>query len=141
MIHISAITEHIGKNLPLFPNGHKSVAADSTHFIAEKLMEAVKWFLGLFEQQNNSTLTNAIYAVLVCVIALLLGSFVKWILLVVIHKVAARYKNDISSYLTDRRFFTKISRIIPPIVFLIFLQFTFVDKDTLAMILAKLCWI
>lgn len=114
---------------------------ESSYFIAKILMDCVEWVLDLFGLANNSTIFLLIYSVLIFLIAWGIGSVVKWILVMILNKIGPHVKNDFYKYLVQHHFFTKICRIIPPIIFLIFIQFTLNGRQSLASWLSRFTWI
>lgn len=112
-----------------------------TFAIAHWLMEAVKWFLGLFHADHDATLFTFVYAVLVFAVSWLTGWILQWIVLGVVRVIGKRVKGPGYQLLTDDHFFTKCVRVVPAIVFLILIQFTLNSKLTLASWLTRLTWI
>lgn len=115
-------------------------AQESTYAIARLLMKAVDFLLSLVGLDGSTTLHTILYACLVFFIAIGIGYVVKWIVLFILNHIGKHLHSDIYNYLIDVKFFTKTSRIIPAIVFLIFIQFTLNGKETLASWLTRLCW-
>ena len=109
--------------------------------IAQLIMKADHWLLNLLGLDHHPALFTAVYAILVFLIALLVGQVVKWIILGAVEHLSKFLKYDVYERLLNANFFTKICRIVPPIVFLIFLQFTMGGKATLASWLSRLTWI
>lgn len=118
-----------------------TVTPEGTHIIASKLMDAVDWILNIFGLEQNVMLTNALYAVMVIIISLIVGAIVKWVLLTIVRKIADHTQIELIKRLRQGKFFTKLSRIIPALVFLAFMQFAFVVKDALSVFLSKCAWI
>ena len=112
-----------------------------TFAIAHWLMDAVRWFLGLFHADHDATLFTFVYAVVVFIVAWLSGWILQWIVLGIVRLVGKRWKGKSYSILTDNHFFTKFTRVVPPIVFLILIQFTLNSKVTLASWLTRLTWV
>ncbi|MCH5234529.1 MAG: mechanosensitive ion channel family protein [Muribaculaceae bacterium] len=112
-----------------------------TYTIAHWLMELVHWFLGLFHADNDATLFTAVYAVIVFLISYGVGWLLKVIILGIVRVIGPRIKGKSYDYLTDDHFFTKFARIVPPIVFLILIEFTLNSKTTLASWLTRLTWV
>lgn len=116
-------------------------AQQETYAVARVLMDAVNFILRLVGLENNLTLFTLIYAALVFVIAIGVGYVVKWIVVQVVYRIGRHTQNALYHSLLDRHFYTKITRIIPAVVFLIFIQFTLNEKVTLASWLTRLTWI
>lgn len=118
-----------------------STTEESTYFIARILMKCVYWFLDLFGFEHHSTLFLLLYAILVFLVAWGVGMLVKWLMVYILNKIGPHVKSDFYQYLVDHHFFTKVCNIIPPIIFLILIQFTLNGKESLASWLTRLTWI
>lgn len=116
-------------------------AQDGTYEIASILMKAVHWLLSLVGFQSNSTIFTIIYAVLVFFVAWGVGFIVQGIVVVIVKKISAHWHSVLYGYMVEEKLFTKASRIIPPIVFLILIQFTLTSKVTLATWLTRITWV
>lgn len=114
---------------------------ESSYFIARVLMKCVYWFLDLFGLEHHDTLFLLIYAAIVFLLAIGIGMLVKWVLVFILNKIGPHVKNDFYEYLVEHHFFTKICRIVPPIIFLILIQFTLNGKESLATWLTRITWI
>lgn len=118
------------------------VAEQSTYFLARIVMQVVHWILDLFGLGNSQTAFIWVYALVVLAIAWGVGIVFTWIILAAVKIVGRHWKAEIYSYLTEAKFFSKTCRIVPPIVFLIFIQFTLNQSHaTLAMWLTRITWI
>lgn len=116
-------------------------AAEGTYALATWLMKCVKWFLGLFHAEDDSTLFTAVYAVLVFLIAWGVGWVAQGILIFVVKKIGLKWHGDVYNRLTNSHFFSKTSRIVPAVVFLILIQFTLNGRMTLSSWLTRITWI
>lgn len=105
--------------------------------IAEFVMDIVNWLLSFLGLENNTTLFTALYALVVFGIALVVGYIAQWIILSIVEFISKRYDSDMYQSLRETRFFHKICRIIPALVFLILIQFTLTNHDTLSSVLTK----
>ncbi|MDE6295634.1 MAG: mechanosensitive ion channel family protein [Muribaculaceae bacterium] len=124
------------------PTVDLSSATENNYYsIAHVLMDGVDWFLKLIGQGDNQTLFIWIYSAVVLGISLVIGWAVQWFVLLVVTKLSKHWRNDIYTRLTQAHFFTKASRFIPAIVFLIFIQFTLTSRATLAAWLTRITWI
>ncbi|MCH5231334.1 MAG: mechanosensitive ion channel [Muribaculaceae bacterium] len=112
-----------------------------TFTIAHWLMDLVRWFLGLFHAENDATLFTFVYAVVVFCISWGIGWVLQWIVLMFVRLIGQRLKGKGYDYLTEDHFFTKCVRVVPPIVFLILIEFTLNSKVTLASWLTRLTWV
>lgn len=109
--------------------------------IAKLIMKADGWLLSLVGLEDNHFIFTAVYAILVFLIAYFIGQAVRWIVLQIVDHLSKVVKYDIYTRLRELNFFSKTCRIIPPIVFLIFLQFTMEGKASLGAWLSRLTWI
>lgn len=114
---------------------------ESSYYIAKILMKCVYWLLDLVGLEHHSTLFLLIYATLVFLISWGIGIAVKWILITILNKIGPHVKNKFYQYLVSHHFFTEICKIVPPIIFLIFIQFTLNDRESLAAWLSRFTWI
>ncbi|MDE6010850.1 MAG: mechanosensitive ion channel family protein [Muribaculaceae bacterium] len=114
---------------------------ESYYTIAKWIMDAVTWLLNLVGLADNNFIFTSVYATLVFLIALAVGQVVKWVILGIVNHLSKVVKYDIYIRLQQSHFFTKACRIVVPIVFLIFIQFTLTEKASLAMWLTRLTWI
>ena len=121
---------------------------DLTHFIGDRtgasytiatfVMSVVDWLLGIFGLEHNQTIVTILYAAVVLVLSLVVGYVVQVIIFSVTRFIAQRWNNHIYSSLHQQKFFYKICRIIPAIVFLILIQFTLSNHNALSGIFTKI---
>lgn len=116
-------------------------AEQSSYFIARTLMRAVEWLLNLIGLGNNETAFIWIYTILVFAVAILFGYIVKWILVKTLDAIGPHLSSDFYKRLVQRKFFTKLCRVVPPLVFIILIQFTLTSHQTLASWLTRLSFI
>lgn len=116
---------------------------ESSYAIARLIMKCVYWLLSLVGLENNSFIFTAVYATVVFLIAMAIGQVVKWVILGIAQHLSRFVKYDIYSRLREANFFSKVCRIVLPIVFLIFIQFTLNGSNTAALAtwLTRLTWI
>lgn len=117
------------------------IANESTHFIATLLLDVVKWILSIFDLDQNATMVSICYAALVITIAFVIGAGVKWVVLFTTRKLSEATRNTLVQDMRSAKFFSKASRIIPPVMILILMQFAFVSDDFFINILYKTVWI
>ncbi len=113
----------------------------SSYFIARILMDFVNWILGLFGATSDANLFIWLYVIVVFGFAFAVGSIVQWILVFILKRINPHVSSTMYNYLVERRFFTKICRIIPPLIFLILIQFTLYKHLSIASWLSRLSWI
>lgn len=121
---------------------------DITHFIGDRdgisaaiarfIMDIVDWILGVFGLDNNTTVVTFLYAAVVLGLSLVVGYIVQWLVLHAVQAVARHWSSDTYKALTAQRFFHKVCRIIPPLVFLILIQFTLSNHNALSGIFTKI---
>ncbi len=109
--------------------------------VAQLIMKVDHWLLSLVGLEHNKFLFTTVYAALVFALAVLVGQVFKWIILYSVDHLSKVVKYDIYNRLRAANFFTKVCRMVPPIVFLIFLQFTMGGEKTLGSWLSRLTWI
>ncbi len=108
-----------------------------SYTIAQFIMHIVDWVLGAVGLEKNTTVVTFMYAVVVLGVAIVAGWIVQWIVLKGVKAIAHRWDSDMYHALTNVRFFHKICRIIPPVVFLILIQFTLSNHNSLSNILTR----
>lgn len=121
---------------------------DLSHFIGENsgisystarfIMNIVDWILGVFGLDNNTTVVTFLYAAVVLGVALVIGYAVQWVTLRIVEAIARRWSTDTYQALTQYRFFHKICRIVPPLVFLVLIEFTLSNHNSLSGILTRI---
>lgn len=133
--HASQVSEAI-PTVSLSPH-----AQAETYAIARLIMGIDDFLIGLIGQQDNETLFNWVYAILVFIVAWGVGIVVQWLLVKILRGVGKHLHNDYYSMLTEANFFTKTCRIVPAVVFLILIEFTLTGRATLSSWLSRLTWI
>ena len=128
----------IAMDKPINAEHFAGATSGSTYVIATWIMKIVDWLLGLFGLEHNETLVTFMYAIVVLGVALIVGSAARYVILFTVKKIAKRWSNDMYQYLTSAKFFTKVCRMIPALVFLILIQFSLSSKNQLASIPSKL---
>ena len=110
----------------------------SSYALAQFIMKIVDWILGVFGLEHNNTLVTFLYAAVVFGVAIVVGRITQVIVLGGVHAFARRWNSQTYKALTSVRFFHKLCRVIPAIVFLILIQFTLSNHDALSTTLTKL---
>lgn len=121
---------------------------DVTNFVGDKsglsyelatiVMSVVDWILGIFGLEHNTTLVTFVYAVVVFGISLVVGYIVQWILFALLRVITKKWNGATYNDLVEVRFFHKLCRVIPPLVFLILIEFTLSNHDVLSSVLTRL---
>lgn len=137
-LNISSPLLPISMNAPIDAAHFAGANSGSTYIVATWIMQVVDWLLGIFGLEHNLTIVTIMYAAVVFGVALVAGYVAKWIILYIVRAIAKRWSNDTYKSLTSVNFFTKSCRIIPPLVFMLLLQFTLSSKNHLADVLTKL---
>lgn len=136
---ISLETEKVMETIPKVALSEP--AQESTYAIARLLMKVVDLILSLVGMENNSTLSIILYAAIVFLLSFGIGIVVQWVVVAVAKYVGKHWHATLYNYMQKEHLFTKAARIIPAIVFLIFIQFTMTGKATLSSWLTRLTWI
>lgn len=110
----------------------------STYAIASFTLKIVDHILSYAGLGHNTTLETGLYAAVVFAISIVIGYIAKWVILGAVRKIGPHWNNDVYTFLTSENFFTKLCRMVPAIVFLIFIQFTLVAiKSPIATLLTR----
>lgn len=116
-----------------------NAAPVETYFLASLMMNIVNWLLGIIGLEHNPTIVTWTYTVVVFIVSFAIGYVAKWIILGGVRRLSRHWDNDLYRFLRQEMFFTKLCRIIPAIVFLIFIQFTLMSMhNRLADILTRI---
>ncbi|MCM1370117.1 MAG: mechanosensitive ion channel family protein [Candidatus Amulumruptor caecigallinarius] len=113
-------------------------AEESSYFIARIMMNLVKWILDIFGLDHNSTLFFWLYVVVVFIFAWVIGSIIKWTVVLILRKMTPHVNSALYTELVKKHFFIKSSRIIPAILFLILIEFTLYMHTSTASWLTRL---
>ena len=111
---------------------------ESTYFIARILMNVCEWILNLLGLGSHKNLFITLYVIMVFAFAMVIGILIKWIVVTILHKVRPHITSPLYGHLIEHKFFTKTCRIIPTILFLIFIQFTLYMHNSIAFWLTRL---
>lgn len=128
--HVATAAENLGKFI--------TERDGFSYSVAKFIMNIVDWLLGVFGLEHDSSLVTFFYASVVFAVAFLVGYAFQWILLRLVEAFARHWSNDTYKSLNGQRFFHKICRIIPPLVFLGLIQFTLSNHNTLSTVLTKI---
>lgn len=132
----SGATEHFDTTIKL-----PQIANESAHFIASILMDIVRGICNFFGWESNDDVVSLLYASLVIVIAILIGALVRTIVLWTVRKIAMHTAYTLMKDLRHNNFFTKLCRIIPPLVMILLMQFTLSGNDKIILWIEKCTWI
>lgn len=92
--------------------------------VASFIMRISYDILKFFHAERDKDLFIFIYAVMVFAISFGIGLILQWLVVSIGKKLQNHMTSDIYTNLAGRKFFTRICRLIPAILFLIFIQFT-----------------
>lgn len=123
---------------------HLGAAANEQYWSVAKFLMHVSYdLLSLFNLERHEELFIFVYAVLVFIISFGIGLILQWIIVKIGTRISKHWQSDIYNNLVGDKFFTRICRIIPAILFLIFIQFTLMSHATLSEWLTKItiCYI
>ncbi len=109
-----------------------------SYSIAKLIMNVVDWLTGLLGLEHNETVVTFLYAAVVLAVSIVAGYIAQVIIFNLVKTIARHRDSDTYHALTDVRFFHKLCRMVPPLVFLILIQFTLSNHNSLSAILTKL---
>lgn len=115
--------------------GHSDGAS---YAISRFIMNVVNWLLGVCGLEHNNTLVTVLYAAVVLGVALIVGKLAQWVIFRIVREIARRWDSDVYRSLTDVKFFHKICRMIPALVFLLLIRFTLSNHNVLSATLTKI---
>lgn len=120
-----------------------TLGADEQNYyaVAKWLMKAVDWILSQLGLQHDNSLFIILYASLVFLISFGVGWILQWIIVKAVDRLSKHWRNDLYLKMAHSQFFTKISRLIPALLFLIFIQFTLTYRATLSGWMTRITWI
>lgn len=113
---------------------------ENTYAVARLLMKFVHWIMDLVGAPNSETLFMWLYVIVVCAVSIIIGEIIKWILVWALRGLSKVLKSKFYSYLAQRHFFVKACRIIPPLIFLILIQFTLYLHMGVLTWLTRIAW-
>lgn len=128
--------------------GYVSESVDLSHFVNTKdggtyliaswIMKIVDWLLGFFGLEDNQTVVTFLYAAVVFGVALLVGYLAQLIVFPLVRQLGKHWGSDLYEALKEQKFFAKLCRLVPAIVFLILIQFTLSNHNGLSTWLTRL---
>lgn len=108
--------------------------------IAKFFMRITYELLKVFHLENDKEAFIFVYAVLVFLISFGIGFVLQWIIVKLGKRLSKSWKSDIYNNLYGDKFFTRVCRIIPAVLFLILIQFTLAAHVSLSEWLTRLTW-
>lgn len=112
-------------------------ATGASYTIAQFVMRVVDWILGVVGMEHNQTLVTILYASVVFLLALGVGKVAQIVIFRLSREIARRWDNAAYTGLRNARFFHKLCRIIPGVVFLILIEFTLSNHNVLSNLFTK----
>lgn len=116
-------------------------AKQGTYTIARWLMDSVHWLMNVLHLPQNDTIFIWIYALVVFGLAWSIGWIVQWLTVLLIRKLAPKDDTGLYAVLVSHHFFRRIGNVIPPLIFLILIQFTLYTHVSVASWLTRISWI
>lgn len=109
-----------------------SHGGENYYTVAKFLMKIAHDILNFFHLENSHDCFIYVYTILVFVVSFGIGWILQWILVKIGAKLSKHFTNDIYVNLVGDKFFLRVCRIVPAILFLILIQFTLNTDVTLA---------
>lgn len=141
MTHFSLLSTIPADTVNELPKVTMLGTEEGTYQVARIIMYIVDWIFNVFGLAHHPTLELWIYSILVFAISWGIGWITQLVVLFIVDQIGRRWKGSIYENLTQARFFHKVSRIIPAIFFLIFIQFTMQQHSSLSSWLSRMTWI
>lgn len=116
-------------------------AEESYYAIARLLLRISRSIVDFFGLSQSSEAFTIVYALLVFVVSFGVGMLIQAIVVFLVHRIGRHWKSPLYAEMISDHFFTKASRIIPALFFLILIQFTLYSRVNLAGWLTRLTWI
>ena len=120
------------------PLSHISAGEENYYALARFLMKIAQDILDIFHIHDSHNYFIYVYTILVFAISFGIGWILQWILVKIGAKLSRHFNNDIYVNLVEDKFFIRLCRIIPAIIFLIFIQFTLNAHVTLSYWLTRI---
>lgn len=134
LLLISALAETL-RDPVLSDNAKRN---DQYYPIAEFFMKIAHDILSFFHQGDQGDLFIYVYTILVFLVSFGIGWILQWVLVKVGARLSKHFSNDIYVNLVSEKFFNRLCRIIPALIFLILIQFTLYADIKLSRWLSKL---
>lgn len=130
--------EHVTREVIRHGAVHDNATEQGTYFLAKTLMRFSDWILSLVGLERNETLFTWLYIAVVFCVAMIVGMAIKWLVVFILDKLKPYVKSKVYTNLVERKFFLKICRILPALLFLILIQFTLFMHISIAAWLTRL---
>lgn len=117
------------------------VTEQSTYAVATHLMALSSWLIKMLHLPNTDDAFVVVYAIVVFVVAFSVGWLVKMISVAILRHINFSNKLSLYDILVEKHFFIKLCNVIPPLLFVILIQFTLYTHVTLASWLTRVSWV
>jgi len=107
-------------------------SAGASYALARMIMNVVDWLLEIFGLEHDRAVVTFFYSAVVLGLALLAGWAVQRIVLGLVGRTVRRHGSDMYASLVRARFFHRLCRLIPPLVFVMLIQFTLSARSSLS---------
>lgn len=119
----------------------EEVTGKSTYAVARMLMRFARETIHALGIPFTESTFIAIYAVMVFLLSFLLGWILKYLIVLILRHIRLKKKSSLYNIMVKHRFFIRSMNIIPPLVFLILIQFTLYTHESIAMWLTRFSWV
>lgn len=130
--------EHVTREVIRHGAVPDNATEQGTYFLAKTLMRFSDWLLSLVGCERDENLFTWLYIAVVFVVAMVVGMGIKWLVVFILEKLKPFVKAKIYTNLVEKKFFLKICRILPAVLFLILIQFTLYMHSSIASWLTRL---
>lgn len=108
-----------------------------SHDVARWLLYWIDNLLEWIGLGRKATIEEFVYVIAIVIIAIAVGWFVRVLAVFLIERVVRLRKFEIWKEVISRKLFTKVSHIIPPLIFLALIPFAFATEKMLLLVLIK----
>lgn len=116
-------------------------ASEHYYAIARFIMKIAHDILNIFHAGNDKEAFIFVYSILVFLISFGIGYVLQWVCIKVGRRLAKSYKGIIYNALLQDKFFIRVCRIIPAVLFLILIQYTLFAHAVLSEWLTRITWV
>ena len=119
----------------------ETVTEQSTYAVARLLMSLSSWLIKTLHLPKTDDAFVVVYALVVFAVAFAVGWVVKTICVFILRHISFKNKLSLYDILVGKHFFIKLCNVIPPLLFVILIQFTLYTHVTLASWLTRVSWV
>ncbi len=137
------LTTNIAEATDKMPTLHiaETVTEQSTYAVARLLMSLSSWLIKTLHLPQTDDVFVVVYALVVFAVAFAVGWVVKAICVFILRHISFKNKLSLYDILVGKHFFIKLCNVIPPLLFVILIQFTLYTHVTLASWLTRVSWV